>query len=134
MKIPLCFWSGEAALLWLLIQVLVMMFWKANTQMITSKRRALVLSQHNAPINSLWCSQSACFFPLLDFQNFNSLFCFGMKGNSKMLSLLFFHIGAAEAESDEGFKFFSVGHYWGSFLTRKFPVMVENILSQLLMC
>lgn len=111
LKILLCFRSGEAALPWLLIQMLVVMFWKANMQMITSKRSALILSQHNAPINSLWCSQSVCFFPLLDFQNFNSLFCFGMKGNSGMLSLLFGHIGAAEAENDEGLKFFSVGHY-----------------------
>lgn len=33
-----------------------------------------------------------------------------------MLSLLFVHIGAAEAESNQGLKFSSVGHYvWTVF-------------------
>lgn len=51
-----------------------------------------------------------------------------MKGESEMLSLLFVHIDAAEAESNQGLKFFSVGHCLDSFLIIRFCGMVENIL------
>lgn len=61
---PLYLWSGEATLFWLLIRMLIVVLWKTHVQIVTSKRSALILSQHNVRINSLWYSQSACFFSI----------------------------------------------------------------------
>lgn len=61
-KCPLYFWSGEAALFCLVIWMLLVVLHKAHVQMQKAKQSTLVLSWHNARINSLWYSQSAGVF------------------------------------------------------------------------